>query len=304
MAGRTPDFQVIFNGLMGGVLSPNQAAALFRENKEAAEYYLCDRLGETMRDPQYKNTKYLTCSAGRLLEMYWKLFGPSKCVVMFLLHEGDVVEKKHYDIPLVVCFLLAKLHSALDEFSEEDLNTIDSRSRNKWMHQAVLEARARKLVPVADQLLRNPAELNRDIAEVKRRVSDYDFTPELNEVLDKVGEGLAAGGDQFDQAALLKHLRTFFEKLHQQAALKLRAEKPETVDGTDLTKCQQVIDYLQRKGVLTDKMQGLGRALYGVLSEEGVHALKAEREYVRFCRNWVGEYALVLFFELERRLKQ
>jgi hypothetical protein len=294
MAGRTPDFQVIFNGLMGGVLSPNQAAALFRENKEAAEYYLCDRLGETMRDPQYKNTKYLTCSAGRLLEMYWKLFGPSKCVIMF----------PNYDIPLVECFLKAKLYNALDKFSEEDLKTLDSRYWQKPMHQEVLKAQARKLVPVANLLHRNPAELNQDIAEVKKRVSAYDFTPELNEVLDKVEAGLAAGGDQFDQAALLKHLRTFFEKLHEQAGERLQREKPETADKTPLGSCGQALDFLCRNGVLTTKMKEYGKALYGVLSNEGVHAFKSEREYVRLFRNTVAEYALVLFFELERRLRE
>jgi hypothetical protein len=54
--------------------------------------------------------------------------------------------------------------------------------------------------------------------------------------------------------------------------------------------------------VLTDKMFEFGKALYGVLSNEGVHAIKSTREYVRLCRNMTAEYALVLFFELERRL--
>jgi hypothetical protein len=49
-------------------------------------------------------------------------------------------------------------------------------------------------------------------------------------------------------------------------------------------------------------VQALRRALYGVHSEEGVHSLKADPEYVRFCRNWIAEYALVLFFELEQCL--
>jgi hypothetical protein len=50
-------------------------------------------------------------------------------------------------------------------------------------------------------------------------------------------------------------------------------------------------------------MKALGRALYGVHSEEGVHALKADPEYVWLCRNMIAEYALVLFFEGERRLR-
>ena len=112
------------------------------------------------------------------------------------------------------------------------------------------------------------------------------------------------GGDQFDQAATLKHLLPFFEKLHQQAGLRVWAKKiPLSADATDFTKCQQTIDFLERHGVLTDRMKLLGRALYGVQSEEGVHALKADPEYVRLCRNMVAEYALVLFFELERQLK-
>ena len=139
------------------------------------------------------------------------------------------------------------------------------------------------------------------MAQVKRRVSEYNFGEELNSLLDKVEASLDTG-DNFDQAAMLKHLRTFFEHLHQQAGQRLRKDLPETIDETPLTKCGQAIEYLQRKDVLTEKMQSLGKAIYGVLSNEGVHAIKSEREYVRLCRNMVAEYALVLFFELERRL--
>src|SRR5581483_12387743 len=141
-----------------------------------------------------------------------------------------------------------------------------------------------------------------DLRAVRKHVFEHRFTPELNEVLEKIDVGLAAPGDPFDQAALLKHLRTFFEKLHEQAGERLRTAKPETVDGTDLSSCGQALDYLTRKSVLTAKMSAFGKALYGVLSDEGVHALKSEREYVRLCRNVVVEYTLVLFFELERRL--
>src|SRR5262249_41310714 len=145
-------------------------------------------------------------------------------------------------------------------------------------------------------------ELSSDVEEVKKHVSSYRFNPELNEILNKVEEGMHARGDAFDQAATLKHLRTFYEKLHEQASQTLRERKPETVDGTDLTKCGQAIDYLHRKKVLTDKMKDLAKSLYGVLSNEGVHAIKSKREYVRLCRNMVAEYSIVLFHELERRL--
>jgi len=286
------DSGIIFGGLMAGELTPERAAALFRHIIDGARY-LSDRLGETLRDPKFTETTDLECPAGRLLDLYWRLFGPSASVNMYCI----------FELPLVESFLTAKLRYALNEFTDEDLTAFARQCWGKPMHRLVQKAQARKLVPIADLLIRNPPDLNRDIAAVKRRVSAYNFSPDLNEVLDKVEDALAEGGDKYDQAAMLKHLRTFYEKLHEQVAEKLRAEKIGPKDASDLTKCQQAIDYLERHGVLTDKMKALGRSLYGVLSEEGVHSLKADPEYVRFCRNWIAEYALVLFFELERRLR-
>ncbi len=151
----------------------------------------------------------------------------------------------------------------------------------------------------ADRLPNNEAELSADVGELKQTVRDFGFSAELNETLAKVEAGIGSG-DEFDQAALLKHLRTFFEQFHREAGEELRRKKPAAIDGTPLDKCGQAIDYLARKSVLTDKMQALGRALYGVLSNEGVHKLKAEREYVRLCWNIVVEYSKVVLFELER----
>lgn len=293
MAEGIYDHRLILAGLQEGALNVEQAYALFRENREAARYFLVDRLGEAFHEPQAKTSTDLDSPAGRTLEVCWKVLGTTSCVNLFRLHDG----------PLVECYFKRKLRYSLDQFTDHDLIRLDDHYRGKPMHQVVVRARAKKLVPLANLLLKNPEDLNRDIAEIQKRISAYHFTPELNEVLDKVEQNLAGGGDQFDQAALLKHLRTFFEKLHEQVGTKLRTEKPEAADGTDLTKCGHAIDYLQRQGVLTDPMRALARALYGVLSEEGVHALKSEQEYVRLCRNQVAEYALVLFFELERWLQ-
>jgi len=73
--------------------------------------------------------------------------------------------------------------------------------------------------------------------------------------------------------------------------------------GRALPGAYQAIDFLQQKGVLTDKVQAMGRAIYGVLCSEGVHSLKSAPEYSRLCRNMIAEYAIILFFELERRLQ-
>jgi len=320
--------EVVTIGVLDGELTPEQGAVLLRQNRQKASEYLLTRLQTTMRDPDRRTNPFslglthpslaispltpvhparliepeqrdlvsedLTSAPGLLLDLTWKVCG---LVPTF----GVIYTKK---LPIVMKFLELKFRDEVHDLSYADLATCAKQS-SSWPTQALVrKAQARKLAPIADHLIQNPSDVNRDIAEVKRRISEYSFNPDLNEVLDKVESALAAEGDQFDQAASLKHLRTFFEKLHEQAGLRIRAEKvPLSADATDFTKCQQVIDYLERHDVLTDKMKALGRALYGVLSEEGVHSLKADREYVRFCRNWIAEYALVIFFELEQRLK-
>lgn len=140
------------------------------------------------------------------------------------------------------------------------------------------------------------------MAAVQARVSAYNFNRELNELLDKVERELGSKRDKFDEAALLKHLRTFYEKLHQHVAQTLRERKPESGDNAALDNFGNTLRYLFRRGLLTQKMNDFAGSLYGVLSNDGVHAIKAEREYVRLCRNMVAEYALVLFFELDRRI--
>src|SRR4051812_20060498 len=79
------DSGTIFEGLLSGVLSPQRAAALFSAKIEGARYYLPDRLGETLRDPEYRETTDLDCPAGRVLDLYWRVFGPQQSVIMFCL---------------------------------------------------------------------------------------------------------------------------------------------------------------------------------------------------------------------------
>src|SRR5262249_47954206 len=150
MPRRDLDSETIFGGLMSGVLSPERSAALFRAKFEGARYYLPSRLAQTLRDSQYKDTTDLDCPAGRLLDLYCRVWGPWEAVVAFTLH----------DLPLVECFLTAKLRDSLDEFTDEDLDTFDRVMWNKPINAEVKKAQARKLIPIADLLIRNPPDLN------------------------------------------------------------------------------------------------------------------------------------------------
>lgn len=288
------DFRLAHDSLANGTLTIDQALAIFQTDPEGAYQLLWESLRVAFQDPMLVSTTTLEGPIGKMLRVLWKLRGPG---VGF----DTLMAFQH---PLIDALFQDKLDRTPTSFTDADLTRLAEYYRDKPLGKSVATVRGSRLAAVADELRKNPTELSLDVVEVKRRVSEYCFNPDLNELLDKVGEGLIADGDPFDQAALLKHLRTFFERLHELTGKELRARRPETIDGTDLTKCGQAIDYLEQKDVLTDKMRALGRALYGVLSNEGVHAIKSDREYTRLCRNMVAEYALVLFFELERRLKK
>lgn len=288
MMGFRAEFETALQRLTENRLTVDQVFALVQGRKyEAAS--LVEQALVTLGLGKLFNARAI-CG---LLELSWRLNGPSKCVhVSFAgLEPRDWIAQ----------FLMQKLAESQTEFDDETLRlTAHYWSKYPAIVEFVYRIQAARLASKASRLQAVPQELAADVAHVKERVSAYKFPPELISLLDKAEDGLNADGDPFDQSAILKHLRTFFEQLHRLIAERIHQFDSALKDGTDLTKCQQVIDYLQRKEVIKDKLQALGRALYGILSEEGVHAIQSKREYVRLCRNMVAEYALILFFEVDR----
>lgn len=285
------EFRQALEALACGRMTVDSVLVLARQDPEDAKHEISKYLGELSLAGQ------LRPPATNIIELAWRHIGPTSCLNFDLcgIQPSSAVEQ----------FLLMRLKQAPGEFADVDLQLALHRfGNNNAIAAAIKNLRADRLTQKAAELSRVPQELNRDVAQLKTRVSSYSFPSDLIDLLDKVESGIAAGGDAFDQAAMIGHLRSFFESLHSHVGNRLRTEKPATLDGTDLTKCGQAIDYLHRKVVLTDEMRTLGRGLYAVLSGHGVHAISAEREYVRLCRNMVVEYGLVLFYELERRLAE
>src|SRR5262249_44801116 len=127
MSERYLDSQIIFDGLLSGDLSPERAAVLFREKIDGARYYLPESLGATLRNPQYRETIDLECPAAHVLDLYWLVFGPYHSVCAFC----------PYDVPIVAIFLEAKLHESLNEFSDDDLESIARVTYGKPLHAEV-----------------------------------------------------------------------------------------------------------------------------------------------------------------------
>lgn len=285
------EFHTALEAFARGSLPMDSVLVLAEQDRTTAEYVVSNYLSDLSL------AGGLHYPATNIIELAWRLIGATGCLAF---HFGGVNPAS-----AIEQFLSMRLMSNPEDFTDDDLQVaLYYYGEKSAVTAAVKDLQATRLRQKATSLSRAPSELNRDVAQLKTRVSSYRFPNDLNLLLDKVESGIATGGDAFDQAAMIGHLRSFFEAVHSHAGDRLRTEKPATRDGTDLAKCGQAIDYLERKDVLTQEMAKLGRGLYAVLSGHGVHAISAEREYVRLCRNMTAEYGLVLFYELERRLSE
>jgi len=205
-------------------------------------------------------------------------------------------------------FILERLAENPDDFTDEDLNELVA-ANQRFTHPlrvAALDALSNRLASFAQRIDAEPPGLSEDIQSLKKSINDYGFTTDLNEILQKIDDELANKADAFDQTSIIRHIRSFFQDLHQYIAEELQRRKPHLANNTPLGKCGKAIEYLHQKQVLTEKFEVLGKTLYDILSDDefGVHALKAKRDYTRLCRNMVVEYAVTLFFDFERRLAE
>jgi hypothetical protein len=92
------------------------------------------------------------------------------------------------------------------------------------------------------------------------------------------------------------HLRSFLESVHSEGMPALHGK----FGGTLPEKWGTGLMYLVQNGVLTNVEEKFVAGLYGLISDEGVHPLVAQREYVRLARNFVIEYALLFFRKVDK----
>jgi hypothetical protein len=205
-------------------------------------------------------------------------------------------------------FVHERLTNNPDDFAREDLHALLGHFRRAGhpIRNAALNVLSNYVASFAKRIAAEPPGMSQDIESLKVAIQNYGFNPDLNAILQKIDDQLHESADAFDQVATMRHIRSFFEELHENIGNELQRRRPNVGNGTPLSKCGQAIDYLERKHVITDKFKDLARCLYAILSDDdfGVHALKASRDFTRLCRNMVVEYAVTLFFELERRLAE
>ena len=205
-------------------------------------------------------------------------------------------------------FIHERLTESPDDFTREDLHALLGRFKRveNPIRSAALNVLGNYVASFAERLAAEPPGMSQDVASLKQSIRNYGFNPDLNAILQKIDDALEKSADAIEQVATMRHIRSFFEELHENIAKELQLRRPNVGNGTPLSKCGQAIDYLERKQVITEKFKELARCIYAILSDGdyGVHALKANCDYTRLCRNMVVEYAVTLFFELERRLAE
>ena len=232
-----------------------------------------------------------------IVQTLWELIGTRTFVTEYVPEDRTIIDL------IIQPVLEDVLRECPERFSRDDLFDISIHRRGESVAKVAAELYERCIKSVADRLLAEPAGLSETTEELKLAIRDLAFNSDLNEALSKVEVDMAKAGDDFDQKSLIVHLRTFYEKLHQAVGKELASKRPDLADSTVLSEFGNALRYLRQNDVITVKLEEYAGKLYGVLSNEGTHKLKAEREYVRFAWLSVIGYGRILLFELDRRIK-
>jgi hypothetical protein len=95
----------------------------------------------------------------------------------------------------------------------------------------------------------------------------------------------------------LGHIRSFYEHLNVDTGQAIAKDLGVTV----VDDWNSTLTFLSNKSFLSPQQEKFARGLYTLLSDEGVHALIAEREFARLLRNVVIEYGLMFLTMLAKK---
>jgi hypothetical protein len=139
-------------------------------------------------------------------------------------------------------------------------------------------------------------EVNQDKTAVEAYLHQFGFAPSLVDTLNEAERLYRLQGTLFDSKNSLGHLRSFLENVQKQAMPKIHAR----YGGDPPLEWGAGLAYLARNAILSKAEEQLAVSLYRLISDEGVHPLIAQREYVRLARNMVIEYSLLFLKKIEK----
>ena len=141
-------------------------------------------------------------------------------------------------------------------------------------------------------------EIDTDKAKVQTFLEQLGFDPLLKRALDEAEKEYRGDATGFQLKSCLGHLRSFLEELHFRTCEAIAAgNNPES----EYDKWGLTVHFLRKKDFLSSQEEKLVTGIHAIMSEDGVHPLIAEREYVRLLRNMVIEYGLLLLSILAKK---
>jgi len=139
-------------------------------------------------------------------------------------------------------------------------------------------------------------EVNQDKVAVESYLHRFGFSASLVETLNEVERLYHIQVSPFDSKNALGHLRSFLENVQKEAMPRIHEKC-----GDELrTDWGGGLAYLAKHEILSKAEELLAVGLYKLISDEGVHSLIAQREYVRLARNMVIEYSLLFLTKVAK----
>jgi hypothetical protein len=139
-------------------------------------------------------------------------------------------------------------------------------------------------------------EVNQDKIAVEQYIQQYGFPHSLIESLNEAERLYLHGATPLEFKSSMGHLRSFLENVHSEAMPALHTK----FGGSLPKKWGESLTYLVQNKLLSTVEEKFVAGLYSLISDEGVHPLVAEKEYVRVARNFVIEYALLFLRKMEK----
>jgi hypothetical protein len=140
-------------------------------------------------------------------------------------------------------------------------------------------------------------EIEGDKTRVISFLDSLGFNPQLSASLNRAEELYRNSSDAFDLKDCLGNIRTFYEHLNRDAGQALA----KSVGTTVANEWDPTLTFFKNSNFFSSQQDKFARGLYTLLSDEGVHALIAEREFARLLRNMVIEYGVMFLTMLEKK---
>ncbi len=140
-------------------------------------------------------------------------------------------------------------------------------------------------------------EIESDRAKIEGFLGTLGFSEEMIGSLNEAEKYYRDTSTEFELKNCLGQIRTFYEHIHLKAAASLAR----SLNTTVVAEWNPVMTFFENKGFLTPQQAKFARGLFTLLSDEGVHALIAEREFARLLRNMVIEYGLMFLTMMDKK---